>query len=526
LGEAKGWEINLTSFIDLDLGKGKDVISKHIYGHFVEHLGRCIYNGLWVGDDSPIPNTRGIRNDIVEALRAIKIPNLRWPGGCFADNYHWKDGIGPREDRPCMVNTDWGHVVENNHFGTHEFMDLCEQLETEPYICGNVGSGTVQEMQQWVEYLTFDGQSPMANLRKKNGKDEPWKVKFFGVGNENWGCGGHMKAETYAEKYRQYQTYVNNYSGNNILKIACGPSEADYHWTEVIMRECMKETQQLKNSTHDKPIHSVWEYYRPQMWGLSLHYYVRNRLNYTSATKFDESLWFEYMQRTLYMDELITNHSNVMDQYDPDKKVAIIVDEWGSWYEPEPGTHPRFLFQQNTLRDALIAGVTLNIFNNHCDRVKMANIAQLINVLQALILTDGSDMLLTPTYYVFDMYKDHQDSTLIPLDLETRDYLFGDGSIPVVNASASRNQEGKVHITLCNLDPNRSEEITFNLKGENAISSVNARILTDPAMNACNTFEQPDQIKPCNFNDIKVQGNWISIILPAKSVLAIEIAFK
>ncbi len=513
----------MTSILDLDLKNGKYVISKHIYGHFAEHLGRCIYDGLWVGEDSPIPNTRGIRNDIVEALKAINIPNLRWPGGCFADNYHWKDGIGPREDRPYMINTDWGHVVENNHFGTHEFMDLCEQLECEPYICGNVGSGTVKEMQEWVEYLTFEGPSPMTNLRKKHGRDKPWKLKFFGVGNENWGCGGHMRVETYAEKYRQYQTYVSNYSGNEILKIACGPSEADYHWTEVMMRECTAQTPQLINGTHDKPIHSVWEYYRPQMWGLSVHYYVRNRLNYSSATNFGEDLWFEYMQRTLYMDELLTNHSKIMDKYDPDKNVALIVDEWGSWYKAEPGTHPRFLYQQNSLRDALIAGINLNIFNNHCDRVKMANIAQLINVLQALILTDGPDMLLTPTYHVFDMFKVHQDSTLIPIELETREYKFGENAIPVINASASRDQQGRIHITLCNLDPNNSEEITCNLQGENAISSVNARILTAETMNMHNTFEQPEQVKPVNFKNIKIQENGISFLLPEKSVLAIEV---
>ncbi|WP_374703028.1 alpha-N-arabinofuranosidase [Neobacillus cucumis] len=515
----------MASILDLDLSKGKYVISKHIYGHFAEHLGRCIYNGLWVGEDSPIPNTRGIRNDIVEALKEINIPNLRWPGGCFADNYHWKDGIGPREDRPYMINTDWGHVVENNHFGTHEFMDLCEQLECEPYICGNVGSGTVKEMQEWVEYLTFDGESPMANLRKKNGREKPWSLNFFGIGNENWGCGGLMKVETYVEKYRQYQTYVSNYSGNEIKKIACGPSEADYHWTEVVMRECTGQTPQLENSTHDKPIKSAWEYYRPQLWGLGLHYYVRNRLNYTSATKFNEDLWFEYMQRAVYMEELITNHSKVMDKYDPDKNVALIVDEWGSWYEPEPGTHPRFLYQQNTLRDALIAGINLNIFNNHCDRVKMANIAQLINVLQALILTEGSEMILTPTYHVFEMYKVHQDSTLIPINIETRDYQFGGGSLPIVNASASRDQQGKVHLTLCNLDPHNSEEITCRLDGDKAISSVNARILTAETMNMCNTFEQPEQIKPITFDDIKIQDNLVSFVLPGKSVLAVELEF-
>ena len=435
-----------TIIINCDIKKGQ--INKNIYGHFAEHLGRCIYEGIWVGKDSPIPNTDGIRNDVIAALKELKIPVLRWPGGCFADEYHWMDGVGPYENRPKMINTHWGGVVENNHFGTHEFMRLCELIEAEPYICGNVGSGTVREMQQWVEYMTFDGVSPMSALRKENGREEPWKLKYFGVGNENWGCGGDMLPEYYADEYRRYAIYVRNFGNNEVYKIACGPNTADYHWTEVMMKKA-----------GDK------------MHGLSLHYYTVPRSgwqNKGSSTVFAEDEWFSTLKKTLYMDELVTKHSAIMDQYDPDKKVGLIVDEWGTWYDVEPGTNPGFLYQQNTIRDALVAGTNLNIFNNHCDRVQMANIAQTINVLQSIILTEGERMILTPTYHVFNMYKVHQDANLLQLDINSPEYIYNGESIPQVNASASINNENKIHISLCNMNPHESANINCQLRGRNS----------------------------------------------------------
>ncbi|HEV7215334.1 MAG TPA: alpha-L-arabinofuranosidase C-terminal domain-containing protein, partial [Chloroflexota bacterium] len=317
--------------------QGGPTISKHIYGHFAEHLGRCIYEGVWVGEESPIPNTHGIRNDVTAALRKIALPVLRWPGGCFADEYHWQDGIGPRERRPAMVNTHWGGLTENNHFGTHEFFDLCEQIGAAPYICGNVGSGTVREMQEWVEYTTYDGNSPLANRRRENGREQPWTLPFFGVGNENWGCGGQMRPEYYADEYRRYQTYVRNLSGNQIFKIACGPNNDNYHWTDVLMREAAR-----------------------QMHGLALHYYTRlgvPRGATSSATEFGEDEWFTILRNTLRMEDLVTKHSTIMDRYDPQRRVALIVDEWGTWYDVEKGANPGFLYQENTLRDALVAAV-------------------------------------------------------------------------------------------------------------------------------------------------------------------------
>lgn len=485
--------------LNTDIERG--TINKHIYGHFAEHLGRCIYNGIYVGEASSIPNTRGMRNDIVAALKHINIPNLRWPGGCFADEYHWKDGIGPKEKRPSMVNTHWGGVTENNHFGTHEFMDLCEQLACEPYICGNLGSGTVHEMQQWVEYITFDGINPMADWRKENGHPDAWPLKYWGVGNENWGCGGSMRPEYYADEYRRYQTYVRNFGDNHIYKVACGPNGSDYNWTEVMMQNTKRGD-------------------RHMMHGLALHYYTNFR---ESATQFNEDEWFTVLKKALYMDELITRHSAIMDQYDPDKRVELIVDEWGTWYNVEPDTNPRFLYQQNSLRDALVAALHFHIFHNHNDRVHMANIAQTVNVLQALILTEDEKMLLTPTYHVFDMFKVHHDATQLDVHLQAGNYTHKGDSIPQVSASASKDSKGQVHLSLCNTNPNSAIEITCNVRGLNP-NTVTGQILTGDSITTHNTFDDPNIIQPTTFSGASINGNDLTIALPSKSVVVLMLA--
>ncbi|MDU2121644.1 MAG: alpha-N-arabinofuranosidase [Clostridium celatum] len=476
----------------------KSKISKEIYGHFSEHLGRCIYEGIYVGEDSKIPNVNGMRNDVVQALREMKIPVLRWPGGCFADEYHWMDGIGPKENRKKMINTHWGGVVEDNSFGTHEFMELCRQLECEPYINGNLGSGTVQEMSEWVEYLTFDGISPMAELRKQNGHEEPWKVKYFGVGNENWGCGGNMTPEFYGNMYRRYQTYCRNYGENKLYKIACGPNVDDYNWTEGVMKVAAN-----------------------YMDGLSLHYYTHpgGWENKGPATGFDESAWYETMKRTLKMEELINKHLEIMNKYDPEKRVDLIVDEWGSWYAVEPGTNPGFLYQQNTMRDALIAGINLNIFNKHSDRIKMANIAQIVNVLQSVILTEGEKMILTPTYHVFNMYKNHQEATLVESFIETK--MIGVGEeykVPNLNESVSVDSEGRINITINNL----SIDEAYDIEGiivDRPVKLVTATILTNK-MDACNTFDNPEVVKPEEFKDFVLTAQGLNFNIPACSVIS------
>lgn len=485
----------------LDLSNPDVVISKHIYGQFSEHLGKCIYGGIWVGENSQIPNTRGIRNDVVDALKKIKIPNLRWPGGCFADEYHWMDGIGPRDKRPKMINTHWGGVVEDNSFGTHEFLDLCEQLGTEPYICGNVGSGTVEEMSKWVEYITFDGESPMANLRKKNGREKPWKVKFWGVGNENWGCGGNMSADFYADQFKRYATYCRNYGDNRLFRIAGGPNSDDYNWTETMMKK------------------AGW-----MMQGLSLHYYTvpKSWSDKGNATQFNEDEYFATIQKCLYMEEMVNKHSNVMDQYDPEKRVGLMVDEWGNWFNVEPGTNPGFLYQQNSLRDAITAATNLNIFNNHAGRVRMANIAQMVNVLQAMILTDGPKMIVTPTYHVFDFFKVHQDAKLIPTKLETVDYVFENKKVPALNCSASKDNSGKIHLTVANAGLKESQKLAcYFFRGK--AKKVSGQILTSEKITAYNSFESPETVKPKIFTDFKIADEGLEIILPPKSVVLLEV---
>ncbi|WP_059046650.1 alpha-N-arabinofuranosidase [Paenibacillus rubinfantis] len=495
----------LQGVLNADAGKG--TINRNIYGHFSEHLGRCIYEGIWVGEDSPIPNTNGIRNDVVEALKKIRIPVLRWPGGCFADEYHWKDGIGPKETRKRMINTHWGGVVENNHFGTHEFMELCRQLDCEPYINGNVGSGTVQEMSEWVEYLTFGGVSPMAELRAENGRKEPWKVTYFGVGNENWGCGGNMRPEYYADEYRRYQTYVRNYDDNRIHRIACGPNSGDYNWMDVLMREAGRF-----------------------MDSITLHYYTLPTDNWQdkgAATGFDERAWFTTLKKALHMDELITRHRTIMDKYDPEGRVGLIVDEWGTWYNVEPGTNPGFLYQQNTMRDALVAGLTLNIFHKHNQRVRMANIAQTVNVLQAVILTEGEKMLLTPTYHVFDMYKVHQDAELLDLSLDMGSYKLDEEEIPAVTATASRDAQGKIHLSFCNLQHHAEAQVVIDVRGlEGNGLAITGSTLTGDRIDAHNTFVQPEAVKPQPFESFQLSGGMLTINLPAMSVTTLELVAR
>jgi alpha-N-arabinofuranosidase len=484
--------------INIDATQAKYRINRNIYGHFSEHLGHCIYEGLWVGENSLIPNTNGMRNDVVEALKNIKIPALRWPGGCFADEYHWKDGIGPANQRPTMINTNWGGVTEDNSFGTHEFMELCKQLECEPYISGNMGSGSIQEMSQWVEYFNSDNVSPMTDLRKANGQSKSWGVKFWGIGNESWGCGGNMRPEYYSDVAKNYGNFLRNYGSNSLNKIAVGPNGDDYKWTDVVMREMGSS-----------------------IWGLSLHYYTWANGGET-ATNVNEANWFGMLQKTLKMEELVAKHSAVMDKYDPGKSISLVVDEWGAWYTVEPGTNPGFLFQQNTLRDALIAGINFNIFNNHCSRVRMAAVAQVVNVLQAVVLTDGEKMLLTPTYHVFDMYKVHQDALMVPSELSCENYTLNNASIPSLSVSSSIDKNGKMHVSICNLNPNKSETINCNLNGFDP-KDITGTIITSDKLNAHNTFDQPKTIGIQIFKGFKLKGKSVEINLPAASVVTLEI---
>lgn len=486
--------------------KGEDKINRHIYGHFAEHLGRCIYDGLWVGEDAKLANTSGVRSDVIAALKDIKIPNLRWPGGCFADSYHWRDGIGPRDKRPLRTNVWWDNAPEPNKFGTHEFLDLCEKLGCEPVIAGNVGSGTPAELAQWVEYVNSE-RGTLADERRANGRDKPWRVRYWGIGNESWGCGGNMTPEYYSDLMLRYTTFVKQFGGTRPFPIASGASDFNFHWTEVLMQA----------------------FRRKQIFdGLSLHYYTLPTGKWErkgSATRFEEDEWAAVMQKTLQMEDLVRRHSEIMDRFDRRNRVALVVDEWGTWYDPENGATG--LYQQNTLRDALVAGINLNIFNNHCKRVRMANIAQTVNVLQAMILTKGDEMVLTPSYFVFRMYKDHQDGTLLPIDLESPKYSHDATSIPAVTASASRDAEGVLHLSLTNANPNESVEVTCELAGTSAgkvsAAKIAAEVLTAERMAAYNDFGKAAEVTPVDFSGAKVENGKLSIDLPAKSVVMLRI---
>lgn len=475
-------------------------ISKDIYGNFSEHLGRCIYDGIYVGENSKIPNINGMRCDVVNALKEMGLPVLRWPGGCFADEYHWKDGIGPKESRKKMVNTNWGGVVEDNSFGTHEYFELCRQLGCDTYINGNVGSGTVAEMNEWVEYMTFDGISPMAQLRKENGHEQPWKIKYFGIGNESWGCGGNMDPEYYGCLFKRYNTYVHDYDmQNKIMRVACGPNGDDYHWTREVM---------------DKVKHKAQ--------GIALHYYTIPGDSWEhkgSATDFTVDEYYKTICKAFRIEEIIKNHIAVMDSVNPQKWVQLIVDEWGTWYDVEPGTNPGFLYQQNTMRDAIVAALTLNIFNKHSDRIMMANIAQAVNVLQAVILTDANDMLLTPTYYVFKMYKAHQNNMLLGSYITT-DTIVSEsakGNCPKLIESASMDTDGVIYSTIANVSESEAAEIRCQI-ADTEIKEVTAEILCGE-IHEKNDFDNKDNVTIKNFTDFNIHNDGFTAVLPPCSVV-------
>ena len=485
--------------------KDQPVIPKEIYGQFAEHLGRCIYDGLWVGEDSDIPNINGYRKDIVEALKELKVPVLRWPGGCFADEYHWMDGIGPKDKRAKIVNSNWGGTIEDNSFGTHEFLNLCELIGTEPYISGNVGSGSVEELAKWVEYMTAENGS-MAELRKSNGREKPWKVKYLGVGNESWGCGGNMDPDYYSDLYKRYAIYCREYDGNRLYKIASGANGGDYNWTKVLMDDI-----------------------RQDMSGLSFHFYSviewNNKLN---ATNFPEDEYYNTIAKACEVEQLIRTHSSVMDIYDPHKRVGLLLDEWGTWYNVEPGTNPGHLFQQNTMRDAIVAGLSLNIFHDYVDRLKMANIAQIVNVLQSMILTKGKDMVLTPTYHVFRMYNVHQDATYLPTDCSSAVCTAPSGqNYPDLSVTASKSDA--VHISLVNASLSEDKEIEISFDSLKP-KSVSAEILRGAgkdglqSVNAYNDFGKNAQaVSPAAFKGVKIEGGKLRLTVPTASVIVLSV---
>ena len=499
----------MQAFYVIDANSKKETISPDIYGNFAEHLGKCVYEGLYVGTESSIPNVKGMRSDVVNALKQIKLPVLRWPGGCFSSDYHWMDAIGRQEDRAVQVNNCWGNVKEDNRFGTHEFMELCSQIGCKPYINGNLESGTVRELQQWIEYMTSDGDGTMPALRKKNGQEKPWKVPYFCIGNENWGYGGNMTAAAYANDYRKYQSFIRNYQDNQIYKIAVGPGcaykEPILEWTEEVMKTAGKF-----------------------MDGISIHYYAIPSDVWEpkgSAAVFTREEWYHTLMKAGYMDELIDRTCKVMDRYDTEERVGLIVDEWGAWYDAEPDTNPAFHFQQNTMRDAMIAGLTLNIFNKYAGRVVMANMAQLTNTMQAVIFTDQEKMVLTPTYYVFDLFKEHQGNTLLDSKVWCREVGTEMSKVQQVSESSSLDKNGVMYSTVCNLSCEDSANMELMILGRTA-STISGEILCDE-MTAHNTFDYPGRVTKKIFSDFEMavqdENTKVKFLLPACSVLRITI---
>jgi alpha-L-arabinofuranosidase len=488
--------------VTIDAAKPGPVINKNIYGQFAEHLGSGIYGGMWVGPESKIPNTKGWRKDVVGALKDLHVPLVRWPGGCFADEYHWREGIGPHSQRPVKVNTNWGGVEENNAVGTHEFFDLVEQIGADVYVNGNLGTGTPQEMAEWIEYMTADGKSSLAQLRAKNGHPKPFKVAYFGVGNEAWGCGGQMTPEYYTSLYNHYATFIRAKQENMPKLIVSGGNDSDLKWTDYLSKNI-----------------------RGNASAITFHYYTLPTGNWDkkgAATGFGEDQWFSTLKETLQMEGIIAKNVAKLEENDPKKKFTFIVDEWGTWYDPEPGSNPGFLVQQNSLRDALVAALNFNIFHAHADRVSMTNIAQMVNVLQAMILTDKDKMLLTPTYHAFKMYVPFQDATFLPVKLDNNpQYTVGGNSIPEVSASAARGKDGKLYLALVNTNPKEAVDVAVDVAGAKA-TSASGSVLTATAMDAHNTFASPKAVVPAPFK-ASIDGGKLTAKLPAKSVVVLAI---
>jgi alpha-N-arabinofuranosidase len=494
---------NAQNKVTLHADLAETQISKHIYGHFAEHLGRCIYGGIYVGaDNKGIPHTGGVRNDAIKALKDLKIPNLRWPGGCFADTYHWKDAIGQQSERKPIENLSWGNVREDNSFGTNEFLNMCELLGAEPYLAVNMNTGTVQEAVEWVQYANHaNGTSYLTDIREKSGRDKPWNVKYWGIGNESWDCGGDMTVDHYINLYKQYATAMTSYSNaEKLFRIAVGPGTPDYKWTETIMRNIPSR----------------------RFEGVSIHHYsVIDWSNKGSSSEFTDEEYFKTMQQAWRMEELVNKNSEVMDRFDPQKRVALVVDEWGGWYDTDPEGKGQ-LYQQNTMRDAMIAGLTLNIFNNHADRVRMANLAQMVNVLQSVILTREEKMILTPTYHVMEMYKVHQDALLVPAKVISNDFVMEGRRIQAVSVSASKDQAGKLHISLTNIDNINKQEVEISFTGYKA-GKAEGRILVSSDVQDHNNFEDPEHVKQITFKDFSISGNNLVISLPPVSVVVLEL---
>ena len=489
-------------------------INPQIYGHFVEHLGGVIYDGIWVGRDSKIPNVRGIRRQFIDDLKAINAPNFRWPGGCFADGYHWRDGIGPAEKRPRTYNYWQQNTpqevrgIETNQFGVHEFMNLCRQTGAEPYVAGNVGSGTVQEFHDWVNYCNAPaGTLTLADERAANGDRDPFKIKYWGIGNESWGCGGDMAPEEYAQLYRDFVTQFPNHLP--AFLIATGPRghslDHDVGWTRGFF-------QGMKGR-------------KSRVDGFSLHYYTDFRQTKFQAAKFSPPEWYSVLLKGLAIEKAILDNWTVMTEFDPQHQTKFIVDEWGNWYPPGEEIAPGFTISQPiTLRDALHTALTFDIFHRHLDKIAMANVAQTINCLHSLFLAHEDKFVRTPVYYVFQLYQAHMNGRVVPMEIsgdqQSVTAFEGPAKMPLVYGSASVKGPD-LAVTLTNPSLDSSRAVRLRLDGAN-VSAAKAQVLTHEDRQAANTFAAPNLVSIANL-PATADGSYVRVTLPKQSVVALTL---
>jgi alpha-N-arabinofuranosidase len=457
-------------------------VGRYLYSHFAEHLGRCIYGGIWVGEDSKIENEGGVRLDTARALKRLALPALRWPGGCFADNYHWMDGIGPREKRPKRYNL-WWKQPETNQFGTDEFIRLCRMIDAEPYICLNVGSGTVEEASGWVEYCNASQPTALVNLRKANGHPEPYAVKFWGIGNENWGCGGSMRPEYYADLYRRFATYVRKAAEEGAKLIACGSHPELQDWDERFLK-AMKGACPLVDS-------------------LALHAYFGQGMN---DVDFSDDDYYRLIGSIKVLKRKLAQTTELAQAYSTyEHRIDVVMDEWGTWYKQ--ATVEGGLYQQNTMRDALFAAASFHCFHEYGERLWMTNMAQTVNVLQALILTKGPEMILTPTYHIYEMFRQHRDGDLVVCKVRNSPTLSSPDAEDrdAISASTTLSADGKaLFLSILNLDLAQTYTIDVNVTNAAEWKVQQVRRLATGDIRSHNTFEDPDKVRP---EEVRLEGS-------------------
>ena len=491
-------------------------INPYLHGHFAEHLGELVYPGICVPEDGAIPNTAGIRDDVAAALRPLGIPVLRWPGGCFADDYHWRDGIGPLDRRPLRLNRHWGMTAESGAFGTHEFVRFCRTIGAEPYFAANVGSGTPGELRDWVEYCNFAGSSSLADERRRNGAGEPFGVRFWGIGNENWGCGGNLGPEHYAEEFCRFRGYASDYSGTRVQGIACGQNNADWEWTRRFFEHV--------HHSHGNRLRLVQ--------GYAAHYYCGTA---GTATEYTDAQWLELLARAFAVEGVVTGCRELMDEHDPERKIPLLLDEWGAWHPVEAGKPERGLYQQNTMRDACVAALTLDLFHAHADKLLMANIAQLINVLQALLLVEEDRCVRTPTYHVFDLYRPHKGASAVRLETFAEPVTDGGSSadwcrgrylhrgpfaLRAVQGSASMREDA-LCVTAVNTHPTEPVDLDVELHGARW-GEVEAVTLGTGDIRGYNTFDDPERVRLGEATTIQASDGRVRSMMPPGAILRLR----